>query len=493
MLVVPAPSAATEVLLIHAPYPGRLRFDGVPSSSLYAVAPLARTMASQGRLDALGVLDPGNSSEAFYEELGALIEHPPICVVAISTSTAAIEETARIVAAVRGARGDQVLIIVGGPHEDDCREKVALRIPGVDLSIAGDAGDVLEFVVERFLRNGGSPPRHLVERLPSDLRGARALAGRFSVSSSQWGSGGETVAFDFGPLPVEHLAHRPRVERRARFSVFQAPETIPVLVSRGCSYGRCTFCAEGSALADRQVLEEFAHLRDALVERPNVALYFQDSIFPTTRAVREKLLPMLRELRVEWGAQVYLRTLTRAWTDDLARSGCRYLYTGLESGSTRVLDAIGKRGFGPNPALERLEWIRDAGIRVGVSLMFGAMTPDGELVETENSVDETVALAEQVCRAGVGVTGFYPNIQTVLPGTHLARGLESSGVALDFYRMPRVDLFEELEDGPVGYNFLTLPSTAHEHERHALARRIVEASKHVAMLSSSSVPADAGT
>src|SRR5262245_60480359 len=86
----------TRVLLVHAPYPGRLKFDGQPTSLLYAVGPLARQLAARGRLAELGYLDPRAPSEEFFQELRSLCSGGQVRVVCISTSTAAIEEAARI-------------------------------------------------------------------------------------------------------------------------------------------------------------------------------------------------------------------------------------------------------------------------------------------------------------------------------------------------------------------------------------------------------------
>jgi hypothetical protein len=230
------------------------------------------------------------------------------------------------------------------------------------------------------------------------------------------------------------------------------------MVSRGCAYGRCTFCAEGKRGGGQLVRRDFTWLEELLAGSPGAALYFQDSIFPINQVVRDELLPMLRAWGGEWGCQVYLRALSRRFVRLLAEHGCTYVYTGLETASSEILTAIGKTSLNRELALERLAWLRDEGLRVGISLMFGSMSTAGALLETEETVDETVALAQAIVRAGVDVTGFYPNVQTVLPGTALARGLAAAGHELDFYRVPLCETFNALEDGGVGYNFLTIPS-----------------------------------
>jgi hypothetical protein len=70
----------------------------------------------------------------------------------------------------------------------------------------------------------------------------------------------------------------------------------------------------------------------------------------------------------------------------------------------------------------------------------------------------------------VAVAGFYPNVETVLPGTQLARSLNASGLELDWYHPQRTPEFGELEDGCAGFNFSSLDV---QHSR-ALHRQFVE-------------------
>jgi hypothetical protein len=164
----------------------------------------------------------------------------------------------------------------------------------------------------------------------------------------------------------------------------------------------------------------------------------------------------------------------------LAAHGCTYVCTGLESGSEALRIAVGKRGLGGPLASERLRWISDQGIGLGLSPMFGAIGPAGTLLETEDTVGETMRFVEDLVDGGRDIAGIYPNVLTVLPGTRLARALAMSGVGLDFYRVPRTAEFEDMEDGAVGYNFVTLGFD----RKQALSERVAEASTYLSSLGS---------
>ena len=464
------------MLLVNAPFPGRLKFQANPSSMLNAITPFVQSCEQNNVEPGVGYLDPGEPSHEFWGSLRELLLRGHVRAVCLSSSTAAIEEAAKIVSLVQDL-APSVLLIAGGPHEDDCREKMANRIPGIDLSIGGEAEFVLDFVLRSFL-NAEMESASFCAWLGEVLALAPISAGRFTVSSSWWGRPASRD-FDFGAVGPEQLIETVQVTRPMTFSVFEAKQTLPLMVSRGCSYGKCTFCAEASLSGRPTVWPHFEWVRELIEQHPGAALYFQDSIFPQTKQVREELLPLLKEMQVEWGCQVYLRGLSKSFLEQLASHGCSYLYTGIETSSSGLLDAVGKVGMGAEFALERLGWIRDQGIRAGVSLMFGVFSVDGVLLENHDTVNRTVDLTDSITRSGVDVAGFYPNVLTVLPGTGLERGLHASGIELDFYSIPRAEAFSELEDGSVGYNFLTVPEIVAEGCKDSLAEHIAAAALQV--------------
>ncbi|MEQ1735807.1 MAG: cobalamin-dependent protein [Rhodoglobus sp.] len=474
-LVLAEADADCDVLLIHAPYPAQPRFDGLPSSLLSACESLLHALAGRGVR--VGLLDPVATSEAFYTQLERILLGGATRVVLVSTSTAAIEETARIVALARRLR-PQSLIVVGGPHEDGCDLKVAEAMPEVDLSIAGDAGDVLAGTVASFLELAPSNRSGAVQAVQEALT-RPGISGRGTVTMRAWGTSFGRP-FDFSAPEVRSFLQSCAPTKLVQFDVFPGRGTVPLTISRGCAYGRCTFCSEGAPDLRIRLTADLGWIERLLAAHPTAAFYFQDSIFPMTKQVRRDLLPMLREAGVPWGCQAYLPMLSEPMVRALEAHGCTYVYTGIESGSDRILQAIGKPELTQSVIRQRLGWFKGSGMRVGLSLMFGAMTETGQLVETTSTVAETVLLAEALVAAGVPVAAFYPNVQTVLPGTAVARGLAKAGHELDFYRLPRTAAFEHMEDGAFGYTFLTLPIVA--DTRDPLTETVTHGSERIMAL-----------
>lgn len=486
VLIVPDADANTTILLVHAPYPGILKFPGTPSSLLFAFSPLAYSLGERFPSERIGLLDSVNGAATFWARFEQILDSASPRVVAISTSTAAIGETCKIVSQIRARCGSHVLVLVGGPHEDDCNEKAASRIDGIDISIGGDAEYVIEAILLKFLACSDAPAV-FCSNLRQFLSSAR-ISGGIVTLTSRWWSDPNSQTFSFGPIDITTLPPRVESSHAVRFSVFKAQQTLPVMISRGCAYGKCTFCAEGGG-SGILVHANVDWLRDLYNSSPGAAFYFQDSIFPRTKLIETNLLPFLKDLGVEWGCQLYLKTASRPFIQLLAAHGCSYVYTGIESASPEILAAIGKRGNDNDSTIERLGWLRDAGIRVGVSLMFGNLSTDGILIESEKSIDTTVAMCHKIVASGVSITGFYPNVMTVLPGTGLARGLAQAGHELDYYDIPICDVFGKFEDGSVGFNFCTIPGIVDAKRRIQITEGIVRSASELLALNS---PPDSG-
>jgi hypothetical protein len=153
--------------------------------------------------------------------------------------------------------------------------------------------------------------------------------------------------------------------------------------------------------------------------------------------------------------QLYLPAASTKWIQMLAEHGCVYVYAGIESASEDVQAAIGKPKQDAALILERAKAIDRAGMQAGFSLMFGCMSASGVLLETEATLSATLELTEEMKRGTTTAPRFYPNIQTILPGTALAQSLEAASIHLDFYRQPRTEVFSMFEDGGIGHNFAT--------------------------------------
>ena len=469
MLIIAAPGRQTEILLVHVPFPAPLKFEGQPSSLLHAAAVLANRLESQGRLSSLSLHDCQQSELDFLADMRRFSSSQTLRVVCLSASTAAAALAAKAAAVIKDSSNGKILVVAGGPHEDDAPLKLADCSDSIDVSIAGDGEVILDRIVEEFF-GAQLTPIELEARVFDLAKAIQKPGGRFLVSTRKLGS----RFFDRGVLHFSALPKKPWGEGKTRFSVFESDEVIPLMVSRGCSYGKCSFCAEAIAPGRVEIADDFSWLEAMLEVKPNSAVYFQDSIFPVSAKIESKLLSILKNRNVEWGCQVFLGTLTKGSLQLLIENGCRYIYTGLESGSPEIWKGVGKGALVEANPIEKLKWANGSSIRWGLSVMYGAMGEGGALLETSSSVQQTSRFFGEIEAAGVAIAGIYPNIETVLPGTGLHQTICAASGELDFMNQPTSPVFAGMEDGLVGYNFLSLSSDSEKQERVSLAAQIVD-------------------
>ncbi len=179
------------------------------------------------------------------------------------------------------------------------------------------------------LRDGASLRAipNLVLRDP--LLGARFLAGHGMEDLRA------LPAPDFDGLPLDRYLS-PRL-------------TLPYDPTRGCYWGKCTFCHYGLAevgtaqYREREVGTMIGHLRALSAKHGTKHFYFsQDSVAPKTLL---KLADALIESRLElsWGTDLKPeKYLTAARAETLRRAGAVACALGVESGNERVLALIDK-------------------------------------------------------------------------------------------------------------------------------------------------------
>lgn len=160
---------------------------------------------------------------------------------------------------------------------------------------------------------------------------------------------------------------------------------LPYAASIGCYWRKCSFCPEKSeqnpyvCLPDQQVQTDLKSLIKST--KPKLIHFLDSALSP--RLMKELALS---PIGVPWyGFTRISKQLTdKSFVEKLKSAGCSMLKLGLESGSEKVLNDMGK-GIDLKLASEVLKTLHNAGIGTYVYLLFG--TPE----ETESEAEETMA------------------------------------------------------------------------------------------------------
>ncbi len=192
-----------------------------------------------------------------------------------------------------------------------------------------------------------------------------------------------------------------------------------VEITRGCPH-HCGYCQTPSLFGCHmrhrpvdQVVEYAARYRDARFLSPNAMAYGSDGRTMRLSKV-ELLLRSLRNPRIYFGtfpSEVRPEFVTGD-SIDLIRRYCANtrLHFGAQSGSDRVLSAIG-RGHDTSQVIAAVDHCRDGGLIPVVDFILGLPG------ETPDDQEATLSLIREICHSGcVHVHRFTP-----LPGTAFAR------------------------------------------------------------------------
>jgi len=335
-------------------------------------------------------------------------------------------------------------LLARGLRPDEIVQRIDPRADLVGVSVHAVSSDTVALeTVRRIARRGGPPvvvggahPGLMPERfLEAGARwvvrgeGERALGRLAGLEGELPPSGvveGDLVSClddlppaDYDSLPLGNywelgLGHGPI---RGKY--------VNVSTSRGCAHG-CRFCstpalARGGwrAMSAERVVEELERVRADLGVRE---VHLEDDDFAAdparVAALCEGLL--VRDVGVGFSLPSGVRSepLDAEIVGLLGRAGCRYLSLAPESGSARVLRAMGK-----TLDLDHLIHVAEAAvaarIRVGCFLVIGFPG------ETGADRAETAALAERLVRLGVDDLSVF--IWSPLPGAaafDLERGWE---------------------------------------------------------------------
>ena len=163
---------------------------------------------------------------------------------------------------------------------------------------------------------------------------------------------------------------------------------LPLLSSRGCYWGRCTFCDHSYGYSGKYRPRDVDLLYNDLYTLKNKYgtgfFTFQDEgLSPKLiGALSDKIIK--NDLNLSWLADSRFEpAFSEEMSRKMARAGCKMLYFGLESGNERILACMDK-GIKKENVRKICRYCSDAGIWTHLFLIFGFPT------ETQDEARETM-------------------------------------------------------------------------------------------------------
>jgi len=186
--------------------------------------------------------------------------------------------------------------------------------------------------------------------------------------------------------------------------------------SRGCPFG-CQFCSAHRMWGGQRrkspvrIAEEIAWLRDRF---DFGFIRFNDDCITLHRKWLHELLLKLHGMQINWDCYSRIDTIDERMMKEMKEAGCLLIYHGIESGSQRLRDMLGKKlapEITSDYIIQTVKKERECGLLVYCSFMTAIPT------ETEAEMKETISLGLALKDLGATVQFWimtpYPDIDAV--------------------------------------------------------------------------------
>jgi len=339
-----------------------------------------------------------------YEDVRKIIKKFDPEVVGITSTTSMMFDTYAIAEMIKD-HNENAKVIIGGPHVTFLPERTFKECPHIDFIVRGegeitfkelinalekgrDSSNILGLSINIKGKAKNNPPRKLIEDL-------------------------DTI-----PIPAYDLLPMDKYKMNGiRFGT--------VITSRGCPFN-CVFCSSSQQFgrkwrghSDSRVIEELRILYDKYKIRE---IEFLDDTFTLNRQRAIRIAKRIREegLDISWSAS----SRVDLFSDDVAKAikagGCHTIYFGIESGSQKTLDFIGKK-ITPEQAIAAVKKAKKFELNALGSFVIGFSE------ETKEEIEKTIKFSKKV---GIDFAQF--TIATPYPGTGLWSYALSRNLILTF-------------------------------------------------------------
>ncbi|MEM2890259.1 MAG: radical SAM protein [Candidatus Hadarchaeum sp.] len=325
------------------------------------------------------------------ENLGRIIRSYDPELIGLTATTSMMPDAYETVKVAKKIN-ENVKIVLGGPHVTFLPEVTMQECPQVDFIVRGEGEHTFKELVDSLEKK-------------KDLKDILGLSFQHNGRVINNPPRGPVENVDDIPMPAYDLL--PMKKYRAGKIEFGT-----IITSRGCPFN-CIFCSSSLQFGKKwrghsvaRALEELSVLRREYGKRE---IEFLDDTFTLQRSRAIALADEIRKegLDITWTASSRVDTFSPEVACAMKKAGAHTVYFGIESGSQKTLDFIGK---GITPA--KSEWAvrnaKKAGLHALGSFVIGFPEESPEEIET------TIKFSKKV---GVDLAQF--TIATPYPGTRL--------------------------------------------------------------------------
>lgn len=327
------------------------------------------------------------------QELKELITKLNPMMVGITCGSATYSRCVETAKTIKEAKPD-CIIVVGGWHASYLPETL-LSHPEIDYVVIGEG-----------------------ERAITQLTTALATG---EVSQAQTidgvacrGSSGNIINppkfidnLDEIPYPARHLLSLELYDRKIEF--LDAKPADVMSISRGCVFN-CGFCETrklwGNICRGFSPQRVIGEIEDLMTRFGTRGIYFINDNFTLGKEKTKELCNLMiqKRLNLEWVCDTRVDLVDDELLELMSKAGCKVIWFGVESGSEKVLQRIG-RNTKPEQVEAAFRLCKKHGIKTACSFMIGL--PDETLADMEVSLKFAKKISPDFCMFNIFIA--YPD------------------------------------------------------------------------------------
>ncbi len=326
-----------------------------------------------------------------FEEVRKIMEQYSPDMVAITSTTSMIPDAYEVAKIAKNISQDTATII-GGPHVTFVPEQTLQESQNIDYVVKGEGENPFSGILDIIEK----------KKDPKEIRGIAYRNGNRILNNPP-----EVLISDVDSIPEPSWDLLPMDKYEIDNTQFGT-----IMTSRGCPYN-CIFCSSSLQFGKQwrghsveRVIDELKTLRYKYNKRD---IEFLDDTFTLNMKRAIELTDRIYKegIDIRWSASARVNLFNADIAKNMKRAGAHTVYFGIESGSQKILDFIGK-GTTLDLAKSSVRKANDAGLYTLGSFIIGF--PD----DTIKDVKTTIKFSKSI-----GVTVAQFTIATPYPGTRL--------------------------------------------------------------------------
>lgn len=350
-------------------------------------------------------------------------------VVGITATTATIKNSLNYLEIIK-KEFPNILTVIGGPHPTFMPNEV-LNEEYLDLVVMGEGEETLVDVVNHYVKNENKDFANVKGVVYKDNKRIIATDPRPLIEN-----------LDNLPFPARHLVP---------FKSYKlSNQAGGMITSRGCVFS-CNYCSSslimGKKFRTRSPGNVVDELEELVYKYGLKDIAFLDDIFMLNKKRAELIANEIkdRNLDVNFVASSRVNMVDKTLLESLKSSGMQTLYCGVESGSQRVLDLMGK-GITLEQVNNAFKIAKEVGVDIVGSFILGY--PGETVKEMDETIDFSIKLNPDYSQY---------SILTPFPGTPI-------------YSMLKEKNLLDTED----WDMYTVLTSVINYEKLGLSKKLVE-------------------